>query len=203
MIAWVVALGAHLDYRSVQAFLPATSFHRPPHTLCRVVSRLTNDETSSTLNDDDSDDDISFLFEEDEEKDAAPQKVAYEDLDVQEKAWRHAKRPLLRIGSKGATHAHGNSLRQLLEDHTTVKVKVNTKKFHNSTQEAFEVLKNLAIENGAPPDLELIQLREGTKEILFGMPGTLQKMQEGTYPPPPPPKETDGETDDDEPTLSA
>jgi hypothetical protein len=46
-----------------------------------------------------------------------------------EKAWRHAKKPLLRIGGKGATQTHGNSLRQLLEDHTVVKVKINTQKY--------------------------------------------------------------------------
>ena len=46
-----------------------------------------------------------------------------------EKAWRHAKKPLLRVGGKGFTKTHGNSLRQLLEDHTVVKVKLNTKKY--------------------------------------------------------------------------
>lgn len=49
--------------------------------------------------------------------------------DNTELAWRYAKKPLLRIGSKGATLTHGNSLRQLLESHTAVKVKVNTRKF--------------------------------------------------------------------------
>lgn len=46
-----------------------------------------------------------------------------------EKAWRHAKKPLLRIGSKGFSKSHGNSLRQLLEDHVIVKVKLNTDKY--------------------------------------------------------------------------
>lgn len=49
--------------------------------------------------------------------------------DSTELAWRYAKKPLLRIGSKGATLTHGNFLRQLLESHTAVKVKVNTRKF--------------------------------------------------------------------------
>jgi len=48
---------------------------------------------------------------------------------VMEKAWRHAKKTLISVGGKGATIKHGNSLRQLLEDHTIVKVKVNTKSF--------------------------------------------------------------------------
>jgi hypothetical protein len=82
---------------------------------------------SANSNDDDDneeeidDEDIEFLFQEPE--------IAYEDLDAMEKVWRHAKKPLLRIGAKGATHSHGNSLRQLLDDHTVVKVKVNTRKF--------------------------------------------------------------------------
>lgn len=67
------------------------------------------------------DEDIEFLFEEPE--------LPYKNLDTMEKVWRHAKKPLLRIGAKGATHSHGNSLRQLLDDHTVVKVKVNTRKF--------------------------------------------------------------------------
>lgn len=46
-----------------------------------------------------------------------------------ELAWRFAKKPLLRIGSKGATQTHGNSLRQLLNDHTAVKVKINTGRY--------------------------------------------------------------------------
>jgi RNA-binding protein YhbY len=49
-----------------------------------------------------------------------------------EKAWRHAKKALLRIGDKGVSKSHGNSLRQLLEDHTVVKVKVNTQKYGES-----------------------------------------------------------------------
>jgi RNA-binding protein YhbY len=54
------------------------------------------------------------------------------DNEAQEKVWRYVKKPLLSIGSKGASLSHGNSLRQLLEDHTAVKVKVNTKPFGTS-----------------------------------------------------------------------
>lgn len=76
----------------------------------------------------------SMTAEEVEEEEAGnalfeEEKPSYVDLDAHEKTWRHAKKPLLSIGSKGATHSHGNSLRQLLNDHTVVKVKVNTKKF--------------------------------------------------------------------------
>jgi hypothetical protein len=160
------------------------------------------------------------------------------ELDAQEKVWRFAKKPLLRIGAKGATHAHGNSLRQLLEDHTVVKVKVNTKKFgayYNTIQyntdtrisriegvarspeellstnsilrflfltgtvaKASETLRELAIENGAPADIEMIQVREGQKEILFGMPGTVKRVEDGSFPPPPPPPEEEKEEDEEE-----
>jgi len=54
-------------------------------------------------------------------------------------------------------------------------------------QNAFETLRDLAIENGASPDIELIQMREKDKIILFGLPGTLDKMKDGSFPPPPPP----------------
>lgn len=46
-----------------------------------------------------------------------------------EKTWRYVKRPLLRIGGKGITLTHGNSLRELLQAHTVVKVKVNSPKY--------------------------------------------------------------------------
>ena len=48
---------------------------------------------------------------------------------AEEILWRHVKKPLLRLGAKGASVSHGNSLKQLLEDHTAVKVKVNTKPY--------------------------------------------------------------------------
>ena len=50
-----------------------------------------------------------------------------------EEVWRYVKKPLISVGTKGATIKHGNSLRQLLDDHTVVKVKVNTKSFGTST----------------------------------------------------------------------
>ena len=201
VLPFSVAAFCLLTY-AADAFVPATPFclssqqngrqiHRCPAR--GVVSRLTTPEETTSVNnhkndegvDVDVDEDIAFLFEE--------HPPSYEELDSSEKVWRHAKKPLLRIGSKGATHAHGNSLRQLLEDHTVVKVKVNTKKFNNSLQEAYEALRGLAIENGAPADMELIQLRESSKEIVFGMPGTLQRMEEGTFPPPPPKQEDEDE----------
>ena len=104
-------------------------------------------------------------------------------LDAMERAWRYAKKPLLSIGSKGATLTHGNSLRQLLEQHTVVKVKVNTRRFEDSLQIAFEQLCALAEENGAPAGIEMLQARDSEKIILFGLPGTMQKIKDNQFPP--------------------
>lgn len=60
---------------------------------------------------------------------SSPIRAAATDDDKVEKAWRHVKKPLLRIGGKGVSKTHGNSLRQLLKDHTAVKVKINTDKY--------------------------------------------------------------------------
>jgi RNA-binding protein YhbY len=74
--------------------------------------------------------DIDFLFEDhDDEPTTATAPEPELPLDAQEKVWRYANKPLLRIGTKGATLTHGNSLKNLLKDHVVVKVKVNTKKF--------------------------------------------------------------------------
>lgn len=104
------------------------------------------------------------------------------NLDSLERAWRYAKKPLLSIGAKGATLSHGNSLRQLLEQHTVVKVKINTRRFDGSLQAAFEQLRSLAEENGAPPGIELIQSRDADKIILFGWPGTMDRIKDGHFP---------------------
>jgi RNA-binding protein YhbY len=82
---------------------------------------------------------------------------------------------------------HGNSLKQLLEQHTVIKVKVNTRSFDGSLQQAFEQLCQLAEENGAPPGIELIQTREGENIMMFGWPGTMKRIQDGEFPLPPPP----------------
>ncbi|KAG7369065.1 CRS1 / YhbY CRM domain containing protein [Nitzschia inconspicua] len=181
-MAFVVSPSKFRPTRSTASTLPT----------CRLASTVIRDDlqedssVSEELNneeDEEEDMDIEFLFEE--------PAIAYDDLDAMEKVWRHAKKPLLRIGAKGATHSHGNSLRQLLDDHTVVKVKVNTRKF-GSLQNAFESLRDLAVENGAEPGIEMIQMREKDKTILFGLPGTLERMKAGSFPPPPLPS-----TDDD------
>jgi RNA-binding protein YhbY len=147
-------------------------------------------EDDVVANEDDEDDDgegdlmnendFEVLFKEEVDKqDAVP-------VDGLEKAWRYAKKPLLSIGAKGAQFSHGNSLRQLLEAHTVVKVKVNTQKF-GTLESAFEQIRDLAKESGAPEGIELVQSREGESTILFGVPGTLARIKQGDFPPPPPP----------------
>lgn len=104
-----------------------------------------------------------------------------------ERVWRSVKKPLLRIGARGATAKHGNSLRQLLDDHTAVKVKINTAPYGGDLETAFDTLKQLAVASGAAPDLELLQCRAGEQIILVGLPGTRKRIEAGDYPPPPPP----------------
>ncbi len=125
--------------------------------------------------------DFEVLFKDEVEKqqNAVP-------LDGLEKAWRYAKKPMLSIGAKGAQFSHGNSLRQLLEAHTVVKVKVNTQKF-GTLDVAFEQIRELAQESGAPEGIELVQKRDAENTILFGVPGTLARIEQGDFPPPPPP----------------
>lgn len=87
-------------------------------------ARINRDQDEPLSDDEDvyiSDDDFEILFGEDEKQ--------VKDVGPLETAWRYVKKPLLSIGAKGATFSHGNSLRQLLEAHTIVKVKVNTKQF--------------------------------------------------------------------------
>jgi RNA-binding protein YhbY len=100
-----------------------------------------------------------------------------------ERAWRHVKKPLLSIGGKGATLAHGNSLRQLLEAHTVVKIKINTKQFDNSLTVAFQVLKDLVLEAGATEEPELLQVREAENIILVGInQGVRERIERGVFP---------------------
>ena len=109
-----------------------------------------------------------------------------------QKAWLYAKKPLLRIGGKGATKTHGNSLRELLDQHTVVKVKVNTGPYDGSLESAFEALKTLAVESGAEAGLELIHIKTSENIILFGREGALSLIDAGDFPPPPR-EEKDGE----------
>jgi RNA-binding protein YhbY len=92
------------------------------HPSCaKIFSTSLDEDSDDNLQDEE---DFEMLF-----KGALKAEQQQKILGPIEKAWRHVKKPLLSIGAKGATFAHGNSLRQLLEAHTVVKVKVNTKQF--------------------------------------------------------------------------
>jgi RNA-binding protein YhbY len=193
--------------QSVNAFsvTPPPACRRPLLALRSVLSRdvllcstpsaddewdVEGDDAKVASEDDEDDDgesemmnenDFEVLFKDEVEnqRDAVP-------LDGLEKAWRYAKKPMLSIGAKGAQFSHGNSLRQLLEAHTVVKVKVSTQKF-GTLEVAFEQIRDLAQESGAPKGIELVQKRDKENTILFGVPGTLARIEQGDFPPPPPP----------------
>lgn len=67
-----------------------------------------------------------------------------------------------------------------------VKVKVNTLPYKNSLQAAYEDLQRLAEQSGSI-GVELVQMREKDRIILFGIAGVTQEIRDGTFPPPPPP----------------
>ena len=99
-----------------------------------------------------------------------------------------------------ATIKHGNNLRQLLNDHTIVKVKFNTQTF-GTLEQAFTSLRDLAVESGASQSIELIEMKQNERTIIFGLPGTKGKIQDGSFPPPPPPpykRQPEETTEDDE-----
>mmetsp|Transcript_21178 Transcript_21178/g.32182 ORF Transcript_21178/g.32182 Transcript_21178/m.32182 type:complete len:159 (+) Transcript_21178:144-620(+) len=109
-----------------------------------------------------------------------------EELDVGlETAWRYVKKPLLRIGGKGLSDTIGNSLCELLNAHTAVKVKVNTNKL-GSLEDVFEDMKLLVESSGKIKGVELLQFRNVENTIMFGLEGTQELIRTGLYPPPPP-----------------
>lgn len=114
-----------------------------------------------------------------------------------EEVWRFVKKPLISVGGKGATEKHGNSLRQLLDHHTVVKVKVNTKSF-GTLENAYERLRELTVKSGASEDIELIQMRQKERTIMFGLPGTIENVKSGAFPPEEVEEEDDDEDDDAE-----
>jgi hypothetical protein len=156
-----------------------------------MILRLDNDESQEKEEEEnDSDNDWS--------DDALTSVSSQLDLSNMERAWRYSKRPLLSLGAqKGATIKHGNSLRELLNHHTAVKVKVqlilhqrrnnNEDNSSNIVERAmtdvFVQLRDYAVQSGASPDIELLQMREAERTILIGLPGTRHQIETGTYPP--------------------
>ena len=56
-----------------------------------------------------------------------------------------------------------------------------------SLKDVATILAKLAEDAGAPPGIEYIQSREIEKTVLLGMPGTLSRIESGSFPPPPKP----------------
>jgi hypothetical protein len=125
---WATTTTTTTTTTTIPSAIPGTPFLFYSRRLATAVTALHARGAENDDDDDDEDlreDDLDLLSDE---------QPVMEDLKGAELAWRYAKKPLLRIGVKGATMTHGNSLRQLLEAHTVVKVKVNTQKFDGKYQ---------------------------------------------------------------------
>jgi len=106
------------------------------------------------------------------------------------RAWKCARRPMLRINYENdVTQKDGKMLKQLLDNYSLVKVKINGKLDMSMMEETFESLKNEAQISGASSEIEVIHtcVAEGT--IFLANPGTLSKIQSGSFASP-----RDGET---------
>ena len=163
--------------------------HLPTRPL--VVVAMTNAESESDLDSSTIDGDESVATTTSNEN---------EHTKLMELVWRYNKKPLLSIGAqKGPTSKHGNSLRELLQHHTTVKVKIqllfnasnrdsDTQSMQDQMVQVYNQLKEYAIDaDPSLQDMELLQVRVNERILLVGLPGTKQRIQDGTYPPPPPP----------------
>jgi len=106
-----------------------------------------------------------------------------------DEAWRFAPKPLLRIGGKGVSQNHGNSLGELLTAHTVVKVKINSQKL-GTPQDVFDILKDF-VEKGKAniSGIELIHVRKSDNTIMCGLEGTMDRIKAGSFPPEEPPEE--------------
>jgi len=114
-----------------------------------------------------------------EENDAVDDSVIRAGID---KAWRYVPKPLLRIGGKGVSDSHGNSLKELLNAHTAVKVKINSSKL-GSLEDVFEILKGQVEKKGDISGVELIHVRKSENTIMLAKKGTMKSIQDGNFPP--------------------
>jgi len=173
----VLSLAITASLVNAFAVLPKTSLSLPFSTNQRMnILQMSNDDSVDTT----------------DEESASPPSPGVD------KAWKHIKKPMLRIGGKGVTETHGNSLRELLNAHTAVKVKINTHKL-GSLEAAFDEIKGLAEKSGEIEGIELIHIRNSDNMIMFGKEGTMDMIRSGEFPPPPPepyvrePRDTDEE----------
>ena len=118
--------------------ISSSHHHQPQQLHCRLSSSslsLTTTTTSSTLASSTAIGLSNTLDDNMDNEEAATTTTAESPpppLSSLEKTWRYVKKPLLRIGNKGPSKSHGNSLRELLVHHTVVKVKINTHKMGKS-----------------------------------------------------------------------
>ena len=98
------------------------------------------------------------------------------------RAWKSARRPMLRISDKNdLTLEDGKMLKQLLDNYSLVKVKIDRKLDMTTMEEAFESLKNAAQVSGASSEMEMIHTSVAESFIFFGNPGTLSEIQSGSF----------------------
>jgi len=70
-----------------------------------------------------------------------------------------------------------------LQQHETVKVKVNTGRL-GTLEDVFEAMRKLVEESGGPAGIELLQTRKVEQTILFGKEGITKSIENGEFPPP-------------------
>ena len=123
-----------------------TPYNNAPDVLvCRPEeSILRAEQNDDDVDDVDYDDDDDGDDDDDDDDDDTINNINPDiAVPVMEKVWRYAKKALISVGGKGATIKHGNNLRQLLDDHTIVKVKVNTKTFGKLINKTHKVNANI------------------------------------------------------------
>lgn len=184
-----IAILLVLTVSSTSSYVTPPSFHRhnapyATHTSNTPASRFGAGTTlararttSESSSDGGADNDVAAVA--DEYEDDEPEAIVLPNM---EKAWRHAKKPLLRIGSKGISKSHVNSLGELLQQHEVVKVKVNTPRL-GSLEDVFEALQKLVEASGRSFGVELLQTRKVENTILFGREGITEKIRIGEFPP--------------------
>mmetsp|Transcript_6162 Transcript_6162/g.7011 ORF Transcript_6162/g.7011 Transcript_6162/m.7011 type:complete len:204 (+) Transcript_6162:58-669(+) len=105
-----------------------------------------------------------------------------------EKAWRHIRKPLIRIGNKGFAPSHINSLQNLLVQHNgAIKIKINRSSATSvPLDQYFEDLNKMYCEkegDGGDGGLELVRTRESQNLIMVGGAGLMDRIMDGSYPP--------------------
>ena len=146
------------------------------------AASASEEATATTLQEEEEDENFEVLEELDcdEDPDVEQDMASVAVLGNMERVWRSVDKVMLSIGAKGATITQGNSLRQLVEQHTVVKVKVNMSLFE-SLEDAFEELKILTEDAGADEGLECLHIRRSDNIILVGKGGTRELIERGDF----------------------